>query len=195
MVRHFLSNPVTYLILVVLGAGTITQLILLLTPGMLGDWLRTLAATFISSLTAVAIGVSLFNLQTKITDTQRTRQLILMLEAEICDVCTVLSNTAPHTLTPIKTNAGATKQAVLTEFHLIALDEAIRSGLFCPNDSMQLLYLAETVRMYNFKVRNLLSAMLFIEINDNIVVQLEAHRIGLIEDCRRVLGRLEELNI
>jgi hypothetical protein len=55
MVRQLFSSTRTFVLLAALGAGFVTGLMLEVNPEGLGDWLRTLAATTISALFAVAI--------------------------------------------------------------------------------------------------------------------------------------------
>ena len=60
MIRQLRSSTFAIVILAIVVAVAITLPVHRLNPEVLGDWLRTLAATSISALFAVAIGVGLF---------------------------------------------------------------------------------------------------------------------------------------
>lgn len=88
-----LRNTLPFLVVAILSAVVVTLLVLLLSPDYLGQWLRALAATSISALFAVAVGVGLFYRQTNTTAEHRKQQLVQLLEAEVGDIKNVLDDT------------------------------------------------------------------------------------------------------
>lgn len=203
--KHRLSDTLTFITVALIIAIIVTTLVYVFSPAKLGDWLRTLSATSISALFAVAIGVGLFNLQAKATGERRRQQLIEVLKAEITDIRDELADNSAEAYTPITTESGNFRTVLLPqEFQLVAMDETIRSGLFSTSIVKELINLSAAIRMYNRRVENaqaliqadILDARKVREsgaghVLDANVDNLEQHRRRLIELCAHMLTHLQ----
>lgn len=207
MLQRILNNTWTFVSVAVVSALIVTLLVLQLCPPELVDWLLALAATSISALFAVAVGIGLFNRQTKLTDKQRRQQLAEVLVAEIMDIKDVLSETGSGAWTWFKTESGNAKRVLLPEgLEFITFDEAVRSGLFSTPDTVRIMTLVGGLRGYNSRVQRA-QAILQAEIIDKEKIEsrnagylldrnadnLEQHRKKVLEECERMVARLKQL--
>jgi hypothetical protein len=208
MMKKLLSSTLTFIILAGLAAAVITLVVSYEDPRELGEWFRTLAATLLSTLFAVAAGIWLFNRQTEVADERRREQLVEGLIAEVENLKDeVIADTNPAAFTPVITESGNFCQVLLPEgLELITFDDAIRSGLLPTNVTVQLINLAGFVRAYNSRVRRAQSTLQAEAINKKEVVErgagylldstvefLESGRKKVEEECERMLDRLEQL--
>lgn len=149
------------------------------------DWLNTLIAIVVSVILAVAIGIGLFNHQTKITDEVKIQQFRKLLTAEISDIIDILDSGEFMTI-----NLPSCKKTVLiTYIQPLILESAASSGLFESLQTENMLHMARKIRMYNIKVSYLFSILAagpseprYIEYEEQIL-----HAIKNVEDTRKAI--------
>lgn len=174
--------PVT----VVIGAILIAVLYYLrvrhLAPSEVWSWWHTFIATIVSVIFAVAIGIALFNYQTKIIDETRTQQLRTLLAIEISD--TIKKLDSPNRL-EIRLRSY-TETVLLTYIQPLILEDAVRSGLFNSLHTEKMLQLALEMRIYNTEVSYFLSVLTIESSNPDFEHQA-IHAIKNIEETRKLI--------
>jgi uncharacterized protein len=207
LVRNVFGSALAVVVAAILCAGVVTYLVHEFSPAQLGQWLRALAATSLSALFAIAVGIWLFNRQIRINDERRRQQLLQVLRAEIRDIRDVLTDTGPGASTSVLTASGTIWKVILPEgLELIAFDEAVRSGLLPTKVTVQVIYLAGAIRAYNARVHRaqaiiqaeIIAAKRILKkrtgyLLDRNVNNLEQHRRKEIKECDRILKTLEQL--
>lgn len=187
-------NPVIVAILAILIAVLYSLIVHHRAPDEVWGWLHTLVATVVSVVFAVAIGVALFNHQTKVTDRARTRQLRASLSAEISDIIRELDSEYSMTI-----NLPTSKATVLlTYIQPLILEDAARSGLFNAVYTENMLHLAQKIHIYNIKVSYLFSVLTagsskptFEPQTLHAIQNVEKTRKAIIEDLHFLLKQMD----
>jgi hypothetical protein len=144
-------------VIAVLGAEIGGELAWRFAPGELGNYIVQLSATFIGALLAVAIGLTLFDFQSRDIDKRRSRQLYEAMVGELQATLDVLQQRPTHRADP---PPGAPEGAealavVVTHLEPVACEESIRSAILGPSDVFSLSHLASAMRSYNIAARRL----------------------------------------
>ena len=145
----------------VFGAEVGLDLAWRLASGELGNYVIQLFATFIGALLAVAIGLALFDFQSRETDERRSRQLHEALAGELQATLDILEAPPGISFAP-PTGAEEGEEAVavvVTRLEPVACEEAIRNAILGPQDVFALSHLARAMRLYNFLAERLESVI------------------------------------
>lgn len=118
------------------------------------DLVNTFVATFASVVFAFFVGILLFDYQVEATDARRTERLGSLLMAELSDSVAALADAAPVQM-PLAD--GSVAEAVIAHVQPLAVEEAVRSGLFDPSHAEAALRLSKNMRAYSAGVSALLS--------------------------------------
>jgi hypothetical protein len=119
------------------------------------DWLFEVAAAFIGTIAAVAVGVYLFNYQSQRADEKREEQLLTVLAGETQANLDTLSQ-APSTLK--RADGEVVGSVILVRLMFLAAEEAIRSGVFTSKETLFLSKLIANLQIHNEEVSFILSA-------------------------------------
>jgi len=119
------------------------------------DWLFQVTATFIGAISAVAVGVYLFNYQSQRADEKREKQLLTVLAGETQANLDTLRQD-PSTLK--RADGEVVGSVILVRLMFLAAEEAIRSGVFTSQETLFLSKLIANLQIHNDEVCFILSA-------------------------------------
>jgi hypothetical protein len=150
-VNRSLVFALLIVIIAVFGAEVGVELALRLAPRELGNYLIQLFATLIGAALAVAIGLALFDFQSREADQRRSRQLQEALAGELQANLDQLEATSVLRISP---PPGAQEgegpvEVVLTHLEPVACEEAIRNAILGPQEVFALTGMVRSVRVYN----------------------------------------------
>jgi hypothetical protein len=139
----------------VLGVALIvyTVAVALASPDQLFDWLNTLVATVLSVFSALVVGLVLFRFQTKEADAKKREELAALLEVELAELEREFM--ASRTVVPdgiledLRSSAFHEIRLSIHHPHPLAIEEAIRSGLFDAQLTAGMLVLAREMKAHN----------------------------------------------
>lgn len=117
------------------------------------DWLNTLVATVLSVFSALVVGLVLFRFQTKEADAKKREELAALLEVELAELEREFM--ASRTVVPdgiledLRSSAFHEIRLSIHHPHPLAIEEAIRSGLFDAQLTAGMLVLAREMKAHN----------------------------------------------
>lgn len=154
-------------------------------PSVFWNWLGTLLATFISVLSAVGVGLVLFNYQTAATDERKRRDLARLAATEMRGIIETLQKGA---------GTGGYRATYL---HSPMAEQAARSGLLDPQTTADMMQFAWNVQLHNQFVAqfNAIQNSLGVNPNASTILQIYVdmgrnHRDTMIEAARFILNEV-----
>ena len=154
--KNMFFRPDIIAIAVILCALAYALLVHTMAPSETWSWWHTFVATIVSIVFAGAIGIALFNYQTKISDDARRQQLRSLLATELFYIIEVLDKGKPFTIN--FTPSNTTVNVIITYIPPHIIEKAAQSGLFSPSETASLLLLVRKIILYNTNVGYLYSS-------------------------------------
>jgi hypothetical protein len=180
------------------AAEVFTEVLLSSRPSsQLWDWFITLVATLISATLAVVGGIYLFTYQSQKTEEQRREQIGAALAAELRSNVLALQARPNTPLRDVNTG-DLIGNARIFPLGSLAVEEAIRSGLLPPGDTLLLNYVRWRVELHNVQISQLLLVMSGKPKREMVTVILEDlldRQEKLRTLCQQLLSELEAAGI
>lgn len=195
-----------FTLLAVLIAVSYTVYVCVASPsGSLATWLNTLVATTVSVIFAGVIGLTLYRYQVRNNDRKRREELRTLLLTELDETAKVMEE-HPSSINIWKVTALYNPlgfDARLKKHHPapLAIEEAIRSGLFAPDVTAKLQSLARLMHTHILEVQQAVNSVpLTLEENPEMarygraVESVVGSEKRVVNACKEVISLLEKGN-
>ena len=193
--KDMFFRPDIIAISAILFALAYALLVHTMAPGEAWSWWHTFVATIVSIVFAGAIGIALFNYQTKISDDSRREELRSALATDLSHTIYILEKGEPMT---IKLSASSpAEKMIITYIPPLIIENAAQSGLFSSSETSSLLLQARRINLYNAQVSYLhtlfsssTSNLNFEDLARNTIKNVRKIQKGIVDNSRMMTEKM-----